>query len=168
MALYVKKYHAQLDALEPWQRVEAIRHALFSTALKHVNHSGGTYEDFFGNGILQANDALGVPVNPNLAKTPEDRVPWFPILNTVFKSIPNPQERKRNAMFNTELAQLVFYHKELASVIGNDEQEFSGVSTAQWNAFREAVVDHPAASEPQRCLFVLILVRVSGASGPWF
>ena len=33
---YYKKYHNDLDKLEPWMRVEAIRNALYSTALKKV------------------------------------------------------------------------------------------------------------------------------------
>lgn len=143
-AIYYRKYHAELDALEPWQRVEAIRHALYTSSLKKVN-APGHYSEYFGNGILQANAALNVPVNKKLPKTEEDSTPWFPILATIFKA----RSRKPTAtmeMYNTELAQLVFNQPELAAIIDNEERPYDKVSAKKWKKFGDAVIAHPAAS----------------------
>lgn len=143
-AIYYRKYHQELDALQPWQRVEAIRHALYKTALKKVN-GAGSYFSYFGNGILQANAALTVPVNASLPQTPEDKVPWFPILNTLFKSIPG-EGSARMQMFNTELGQLVFNYPQLAKLIDNDDKPYERVGKKKWKEFSDAVIEHPAAS----------------------
>ena len=52
---------------EKWQIVEAVRHALFTSA----NKEQVAWASFFGNGLLRANDALGVPFNENLEKPPQ-------------------------------------------------------------------------------------------------
>ena len=145
-AIYYRKYYNELSALEPWQRVEAIRNALYKTALKKVQRFDGTYADCFGNGIVQAFDALSVPVGRPARMTPPDKVPLFPILTTIFKAGPQVQPGKRQEMFNTELAQLVFNHPELAAIIDNDKTPYEKVSQKKWNQFAEAVIEHPAAS----------------------
>jgi hypothetical protein len=49
-------------------------------------------------------------------------------------------------MFNTELAQLVFYYPELRALINNDEKAFEKVSAKKWRAFAAAVIEHRASS----------------------
>lgn len=143
-AIYYRKYFKELDALQPWQRVEAIRYALYTSALKEVN-GNGSYFSSFGNGILQANAALDVPVRKDLASTPEDKVPWFPILNTIFKAKPGATNN-RTEMFNTELAQLVFLYPALAALIDNDTKDYNRISATKWKKFTDAVIQHPATS----------------------
>lgn len=149
-AIYYRKYHEQLDQLpERWQRVEAIRNALYKSALKKVgNRYDDDFTEYFGNGIIKANDALKIPVPAaaSLKKTDEDKVPWFPILNTIFKAKPNPQQTIRLEMFNTELAQLVFNNPELQKLIDDDRKEYEKVSRKKWNKFRDAVINTPSAS----------------------
>lgn len=140
-AIYYRKYHRELDALLPWQRVEAIRYALYTSALKKVNGMDD-YRTCFGNGIVQAAAALAVKVKIADTPTPEDSVPWFPILNTLFKAKPGREAE----MYNTELAQLVYQYPELAALIGNEAQSYERVSAAKWRKFRDAVIAHPAAS----------------------
>jgi subtilisin family serine protease len=151
-AIYYRKYHQQLDALQPWQRVEAIRYALYKAALKKVNLPGEDYRLYFGNGILKANDALSVPVNSQLQATPMDKVPWFPILTTLFKS-KNPEANTRAQMFNTELAQLVYHHAELSALIDDEERPLEKLSAKKWKIFRDAVTAHLATSETLRSFF---------------
>lgn len=148
-AIYYRKYFQQLEALQPWQRVEAIRNALFKSARKYINLKDEDYRSYFGNGILQAHAALQVPVADNLQATPADKVPWFPILSTLFKG-PKPEASKALQMFNTELAQLVFHHPELGILIDEDSKPMSRVSKKQWKLFADAVVCHPATSETLR------------------
>ena len=144
-AIYYRKYHAQLDQLQPWQRVEAIRNALYRSASKKANPIG-TFKNCFGNGIVKAMDALAVPVQAINQKTPEDTVPWFPVLTTIFKAMPGKAPSTKMTMFNTELAQLVFYYPDLANIIDNDKKSFDKVSKKQWKQFADAVIEHPAAS----------------------
>ena len=55
VALWFEKYKDVLPT--NWQRVEAVRHALFASAkLQHVER--------FGNGVLQAYDALAITPEP--------------------------------------------------------------------------------------------------------
>jgi subtilisin family serine protease len=146
-AIYYRKYHKELDALPGWQRVEAIRHALYKSASKKGTPDG-SFKSSFGNGIIKAFDALKVPVTKITEKTPEDTVPWFPILTTIFKAVPRPGAMGGNklTMFNTELAQLVYYYPDLAKVIGNEEKGYDKISKKQWTEFKDAVIVHPGAS----------------------
>jgi hypothetical protein len=81
VSCYYKKYHNELDKLEPWMRVEAIRNALYSTALKKVAKAEEDYSVYFGNGILQAAAALKIPVKSNgLVKSDKDDIPFLPLL----------------------------------------------------------------------------------------
>jgi subtilisin family serine protease len=143
-AIYYKKYNKELDSLQPWQRVEAIRYALFKSASQKGN-APGSYKNYFGNGIIQAKDALKIPVNSSLPKTAEDSMPWFPILTTIFKGKPGGGGNKMN-MFNTELAQLVYHNPELAAIIDNEEEDFDQVSKRKWATFTDAVIEHPDTS----------------------
>jgi hypothetical protein len=146
-AIYYRKNARKLDRLKPWQRIEAIRHALFQSARKSSGHA--SYDErfryYFGKGILQANDALAVPVTVPAQPTPEDQLPWFPVLDTIFKTIPSPQEQQKLQMLNTELGQLVFDHPELAALI-DDSQDFASISAKQWERFRDAIIAHPDTS----------------------
>lgn len=147
-AIYYRKYHKELEALpEPWQKVEAIRNALFSSAAHSGSpQEGKSYINCFGNGILKAHDALEVPVKTVQSPTETAKVPWFPILNTLFKAIPNQEENIKMEMYNMELAQLVFQYPELRKIIDNDEKPYDEVSKYKMKKFRDAVIAHPASS----------------------
>jgi subtilisin family serine protease len=144
-AIYYRKYYDELMQLEPWQRVEAIRNALYQSASQQ-GEPVKSFQFSFGNGILKAMDALQIPVNANLGKMPEDSIPWFPILSTIFKAVPGRQGGNKMAMYNTEIAQLIYTYPELAKLIGNDELSYSDVSDKQWRMFRDALIDHVATS----------------------
>lgn len=139
-AIYYRQHYKKLNSLLPWQRVEAIRNALYTSALKKAGGEGD-YKDFFGNGIIQASDALDQPVKFG-AITPPDKVPFFPILGTLFKS-PGQQASPKVQMLNTELSQLVFSYPELDALIG---PEFSAVTANAWAEFTDAIIAHPASS----------------------
>ncbi|HEY9363455.1 MAG TPA: S8 family serine peptidase, partial [Chitinophagaceae bacterium] len=144
-AIYYRKNHAALDALQPWQRVEAIRYALFKTASKKGS-APGSHKQYFGNGIIQANDALNIPVNDSLAKTPADKMPWFPILTTIFKAKPEAQPGTKMVMFNTELSQLVYYNADLRKILDNEEKSYERIGKKKWKTFADAIIEHPGAS----------------------
>lgn len=144
-AIYYRKYYKELQAMLPWQRVEAIRYALFKSASQKVKPINSLKNDF-GNGFLQAFDALQVPVNKRVAMTPPDETPWFPILNTIFKAKPTATISSKLEMFNTELSQLVFEYPDLNALIGNGEKAYDKVSEKKWKSFASAVIEHNSAS----------------------
>ncbi len=78
-ALWIVQHREQLDALvangEPWMKVEAVKHALFS----HADKSHPLYERYYGQGTLKAYDALQAPVPAviQLTKAPPARVSWL-------------------------------------------------------------------------------------------
>jgi hypothetical protein len=145
-ALYYKKNHAVLDTLEPWQRVEAIRNALYRSARTKAHPSlKGDYQTYFGNGILQAHDALNQRVGVFQNKTPLDSIPLFPILGTLLKSV-KTKLPKTLEMYNTELAQLVYHHSELSAIIDHESRPLERISKKKWERFKDAVIAHPDSS----------------------
>jgi subtilisin family serine protease len=151
VAIYYKKYFNQLNKLQPWQRVEAVRYALYTSAKKTVRHAPLPYHHYFGNGILQSSDALKVPVTTGTAKTPEDHVPWFPVLSTLFKN-KNPQAVPAMQMYNTELAQLVYTYPELSKLIDDENRPYERIGIRKWKQFRDAVISHPRSSASLKAL----------------
>src|SRR5215212_6946131 len=63
VALWFEKYKKDLS--RDWRRVEAVRHALFTSAKKQ-----GVDQQHLGRGIMQAHDALKIAPVLNLPKTP--------------------------------------------------------------------------------------------------
>jgi subtilisin family serine protease len=139
-ACYYKKYHNELDKLEPWMRVEAIRNALYSTALKKVAKAEDDYSVYFGNGILQAAAALKIPVKTNgLVKSDKDDIPFLPVLSILFKGR-SPVVSQEMKMFNVELAQLVMTHEDLSKLMHNEEKDFVKLPPKRKKEFLDAVV----------------------------
>ncbi len=70
-ALYIQKNYAALHApaVQPWQRVEAVRQALFASADKTAGNVA-----HFGNGLLRASVVLEQQINLPNAPAPRDAV----------------------------------------------------------------------------------------------
>ncbi len=151
-ACYYKKYKKQLDALpEAWMRVEAIRHALYKSALKLVKFADDGYEDYFGNGIIHAKDALAVPV-PSVAvlqnmKSKVDDVPFFPLLSILFKEKKKPVNTQELQMFNVELQQLIHNYPDLQKLLDDDEKTFAELDMKERKKFMDAVISNRGASK---------------------
>ena len=146
-ACYYKKYHNELDRLEPWMRVEAIRKALYSTALKKVTKADEDYSVYFGNGILQAAAALKIPVKANgLVKSNKDDISFLPVLSMLFKGR-SPVVSQEMKMFNVELAQLVMVHEDLSKLMYNEEKDFVKLSPKRKKEFLDAVVTKKETSK---------------------
>jgi hypothetical protein len=107
VALWLEKHKAVLP--RDWRRVEAVRHALFSTAQAH----GG--RDFFGNGMLRARAALDVPPVLTLEKSPESRN-WFAFLRLI-TGVGLAASVPREQMFNLELAQRWLMNPALQEIV---------------------------------------------------
>jgi subtilisin family serine protease len=146
-ACYYKKYHNELDKLEPWMRVEAIRKALYSAALKKVTKAADDYSVYFGNGILQAAAALKIPVQTSgLVKSDKDDIPFLPVLSIIFKGRA-PVVSQEMKMFNVELSQLVMTHEDLSKLMYDEEKDFVKLSPKRKKELLDAVVMKKEASK---------------------
>ncbi|MEP7197650.1 MAG: S8/S53 family peptidase [Saprospiraceae bacterium] len=146
-ALYSAFHQDKLSQITtPWKKVEAVRNALFSSAVHSSKYSEADNFTYFGQGILQANAALDVPVKLNTVMSPEDSTPWFPILYTIFKSKNAPKESALE-MMQIELNQLLYFHPELNAIIDFQKDDISKISKRKWKQLREAVINHPETSE---------------------
>ncbi|HTE28619.1 S8/S53 family peptidase [Flavitalea sp.] len=148
-ALYHIKYFDELMALpEGWMRVEAIRHALFESAKKTMAGSSRDYRKYFGQGILQAADALKIQVaSPqSLTKEKEDKVS-FPLLKVIFglRAIED-ENYKEDEMLETELMQLVITDPILQNILDQEEKDAEDLDDKEQVRIADAVIDNPHAS----------------------
>ena len=134
VALWFENYKNFLG--RNWQRVEAVRNALFASA-KARNMD----QQHFGNGILQAKAALSVAPNLNLPKTPPDKdsFAFFRVITGLGITDPPPREE----MFNLELAQRYLANKELQEIVSDPEKP---VSDKDLRKFMQAVIEDGGAS----------------------
>jgi hypothetical protein len=117
------EHRAELDAKGysgTWKQVEAVRHALFTSADKQrFEHS----KKYYGNGILQANKALDVPC-PDIAddqKSPECESSWAGIAelaNLLFRRRREvvPPNQSRETALALELQHVLFSDPQLLAL----------------------------------------------------
>ncbi len=108
-ALWLQKY-ADQQYTHPWQRVEAVRNALFSSAKKVPN-----IEQYIGNGALQAKDALAIaPILAN-KPSPKDSVklPFFQL----FRNYDKKDNLETHDMYELEIHQLTQHDEELQALL---------------------------------------------------
>ncbi len=165
-ALWLNKYKNRLQYDQPWKVVEAVRNALFSSAKKpapeHFEH--------FGNGILQAFDALQIrpAASAGLAMTPRDSASWeffhlfekpFGIAQTA--DLKAPLER----MLNLELTQLFQRDAALEQIVPDPS---AAIDAAARTKLLSAVAESKFASKVlrERCKQTAgARVQVQGAAG---
>jgi hypothetical protein len=136
-ALWLMRHSPTFD--QKWKRVEAVRHALFTSALK-------VDPEHFGNGILQARRALDVAAPRVLRKTPEDTV-FLPFLRLI-TGLGVVSQAEEDAMRQTELLQLWQQDAELQKLIPDPDAE--PIDKQQVRAFLDCVIEHKAASDELR------------------
>jgi hypothetical protein len=146
VALWLEKYKD--FHLSGWQRVEAVRHALFSSAKQPQNQEDAVH---FGRGILQARKALDVTPRTDLPKTDADD-DSFAFLR-VITGLGITEKPPRELMFNLELTQLYLRNIE---VDGKKLQEIISdpgapeISDAKRKEFMDAVIASNEASAALR------------------
>jgi len=137
VALWYEKYKNFLA--RDWHRVEAVRNALFSSA-----KAKGVDPQHFGNGILQANAALGIAPNLNLPQTPPDNdsFSFFRVITGLGLTDPPPREQ----MFNLELTQLYLANtnQDLQEIVPDLERQID--DPAVMRKFMEAIIQDDGAS----------------------
>jgi hypothetical protein len=159
-AMWLHKYkdHKDLKGKEGWTVVEAVRHALFqsarSAAPEHFKH--------FGNGILQAFEALQVSPAQNLPITPRDTASWefFKLFEKPFgiaavADAQAPQER----MLNLELTQLFQRDPRLEQIVPDPSLDLDDATRIKLLA---AVAASPFASKTLRTRCRGVAVPKSG------
>jgi hypothetical protein len=142
---------------QPWMRVEAVRHALFTAAAKTTaKMNAAETRQKIGQGVLKAEAALAIaPLAANrLTKLPPAEESWS-WLNLVFGGgvsfASSTAERQRQAMLALELTQMAQRFPEIEAAIA-DPDLGDAVSPAARNRYLEAALDHGNPSTPLRAL----------------
>jgi hypothetical protein len=169
-AMWIAKHRKALEDkgyAGNWRQVEAVRHALFTTADKS-NSDGTQFEidTYLGNGRLRAMEAFkSEPIDEaNLVESPIAEAPLIPYLMTlfnwakskvadfnVFKTMPPTTDDADDAitlgMLSWEFAQLIATTPELTEIDAIDwEQEDIKNTEAYKYTILEVIRRHPSAS----------------------
>jgi hypothetical protein len=137
------QHHPSPTNIERWQRVEALRHALFTSADK-------TPPDcfkYFGQGLLRAGKALGVSFDASRPKAQKDYV-RFPLLNLLSGFDQLPVARRR--MLEVEAAQLAVSSPRLTELLPDLDTPPEQLSMDDRRRIVEALREHRSASETFR------------------
>ncbi len=137
------QHHPSPTNIESWQRVEAVRRALFTSADKRPPDNF----KFFGQGLLRAREALNVPFDTSRPKTQKDHV-WFPLLNvlTGFDQLPVAQRR----MLEVEAAQLAASSPKITEVLPDSDESPEQLSITDRQKIVDALRMHRSASDTFR------------------
>ena len=145
-ALWLEKYKE--FHLSGWQKVEAVREALFSSAKSAKDDEDARH---FGHGMLQALKALDVAPRMDLPKTDADE-DSFAFLR-VITGLGISEKPPRELMFNLELTQLYLRNIEVDGQKLQDiisDPAASEISDAKRREFMDAVIASNEASAALR------------------
>ncbi len=135
--LWLQKYKNSMSGWQGWEKVEAVRKALFDSAFKGAPNSA----QFFGRGILRADQALAVAPVQGLPQTPADSAS-FTFWNVVLGrgiAAPDPATAE---MLGVEVAQLFQIDPDVARSMKDPD-----VATEPTPEFLDAVIGSPYASK---------------------
>jgi len=145
VALYYQRYHDILSKMEGWQRVEAIRRALFNSASKNIADGyNNNIKLYFGNGILQAADMLSIkPSADGLVKEPPVTVSFSflklitgtGLLESAFNEGSLTNHHKEEALFETEIIQLISTSSQLQLLLDYEERSYADITSAEQKTF---------------------------------
>ena len=134
-ALWLEHFKGVLP--QDWRRVEAVRHALFSTTKLRTDKKR------LGNGVLQAHKALAVA--PDLSRPRSKKSDSSFGFLRVVTGIGIDQATAREEMFNIELAQRWLLNEDLQSIVP-DPEDAGELSQADLRQFMDAVIEDSEAS----------------------
>jgi hypothetical protein len=154
-ALWLANYYDKLGA--GWQRVEAVRRALFSSARRDLPES----QKYYGNGVLQAESALAIQPAADLTMTPPDDV-WFPFLTILFGwSGLAPNTAK---MFEVETAQLYASSQHLQQLYPDldvkEQVDFQNLQAGANKAIAQAISDLQTVSKTLRAYLLTAISKM--------
>ncbi len=136
VALWYEKNKSRLP--RDWRRVEAVRHALFTSA-----KARGVDAEHLGHGIMQAHAALQVAPMFNLPKTPADRDSFSVLRILTGLGVDDPPPRE--SMFDIELSQRWLMNKNLQEAVP-DPESGDPVPKENLRKFMEALIHDDKAS----------------------
>jgi subtilisin family serine protease len=137
-ALWLAKHNPQYD--QPWKRVEAVRHALFSSGDRQFKDS----DKFYGNGAIRARAALDVAPLQVLTMTPADSV-FLPILKEITGIGIAPGQME---MFHVEACQLLQNSETLNGVL--EDPDVPVRDDGKIKQFMEALIAEKNSSQALR------------------
>ncbi len=145
-AIWFEKYKQELP--RDWQRVEAVRNALFKSA-----KATAIDQKRMGRGILQAFDALAVrPVlGLEQTKSDSDAFAFLRVITGLGVATAPPREQ----MFNIEIAQRWMLNPVLQKIVP-DPDEAGQIDDQALAEFMEAIIEDP---ETSRALRMHVLAR---------
>ena len=154
-ALWIEKHKKVLP--RNWRRVEALRKALFESALK-VDPA------HFGNGILRAADALGVQpdLNRQMSAESSNSFAFLRLLTGLGITEPTPREE----MFNLELAQRWVMNPSLQALVPDPEQLLRLEGKALKEVMTAIIEDEKASDALRRQVASRYPVGAGGAPAP--
>ena len=136
-ALWLEKYKNELS--RSWQRVEAVRNALFTSAKMKSDR------EHFGNGVLQARAALNVKPVFGLKKSDPSDASFFGSLFRVITGLGVVDAPPREQMFNLELEQRWLLNEELQKILP-DPGRATSLDRKTLQRFMEIVIEDKGAS----------------------
>ena len=142
-ALYLQYWEEQgaFSAKPPWYRVEAARHALFTTAAAPDNPS---YSQYLGRGILRAMCALKCKPPKQLEMTPPDTTAPPFVIDATKKIAIDPDQK---LMYQVEIAQLLSQCRELRAMLADPDVEARKIPSAKRTVVLKAVARNRLTSE---------------------
>lgn len=155
VALWFERYKAVLP--RNYQRIEAVRHALFSAA----DHKDDAKH--YGNGVLRARAALDVPPLLNLPKSARSDNSFAFLRVVTGLGIVDAPPRER--MFNLELAQRWLVNPRLQEIV-SDPEATAQLSPDDMKRVMEAVIEDPGASVALRKHVAARFPIIGGGSAP--
>lgn len=129
----------------PWQRVEAVRHALFAAA----DRSDPEADTYFGRGVLKAAGALDRPFRTDLPPAPVDDVsfPWVRMLNP-FEAVAGPDGVEQ--MYEVEALQVYLQTPALQQLAGGADPVADPLPPADRRRLVDAMRQSPHISDALR------------------
>lgn len=165
-ALWVSRHRAALNGVtEGWRKVEAIRHALFSS----TRRQGAGIHEQLGQGVLQASAALGVAPRFDLPQTPADssRLSFLKLFFGLGIAAPPAQQQ----MLELEVAQLLQLPRARSASaplerLETDPDASSPLPPQQARRLAESLIEHPAASRALKESLAAVVARPGQAALP--
>jgi subtilisin family serine protease len=143
-ALWLAAYPAPAGAAA-WQRVEAVRSALFSSA----DRSQADTETYFGQGLLKAAAALEKPFRTDLPPAPADDVtfPWLRILGGLEAATPIDGVEQ---MYEVEALQVYLVTPQLQTIAGGADPITDDLPAAERRVLFRRMRESPRISRALR------------------
>nr|WP_294502945.1 S8 family serine peptidase [uncultured Rhodopila sp.] len=145
-ALWLAKNGNRFPARD-WRRVEAVRAALFGSAVRPAADGADT-DPYFGRGRLRARDALDtVPTEADLRRSDPDSASFafLHLLSSVF-GVAVADDPRRLDMFNIELAQVALNSRAARQAVPDTDLAPDAIDIQQRRRFVEAVLAEPTIS----------------------